>query len=70
MSLTQKLAALLRKRAPDPSAEDLHEIATHSGIADVDPEPLSQVAGEGIDPDRNEDAHESVRSVRERLPER
>jgi hypothetical protein len=68
MSLTRKLVALLRKRAPDPTAEDLHEIATHSGIADVDPEPLSQVAGEGIDLDRDVEAHESIRDLRERLP--
>ncbi len=32
----------------------------HRGIADVDPEPLTQVAGEGIDPDANDAAHSDV----------
>lgn len=32
----------------------------HAGIADVDPEPLAQVAGEGIDPDATEAAHTDI----------
>jgi hypothetical protein len=51
-----------------PSNEDLVEVATSSGIADVDPEPLSHVAGEGIDPIRDVEAHDSIKAVRERMP--
>jgi hypothetical protein len=47
--------------------ENLVEVATTSGIADVDPGPLSHVAGEGIDLDRNRDAHESITDLRDRL---
>jgi len=42
-------------------------IATESGIADVDPGPLSHVAGEGIDLDRDVDAQLEIRELRERL---
>jgi hypothetical protein len=38
------------------------------GISEVDPEPLANVAGEGIDPDAVDEAHRSVREQRERLP--
>jgi hypothetical protein len=48
--------------------EDLMVVAVTSGIADVDPEALSQVAGEGIDQDANEAAHEDLQDLRERLP--
>lgn len=51
-----------------PTNENLVDVATKSGIADVDPEPLSHVAGEGIDPTRDVKAHEDIREVRERLP--
>ena len=74
MKIADKLLDLLRRhgvaREDDaPDADDLREIATRSGIADVDPEPLSQVAGEGIDLDRDVDAHETIREQRERLPD-
>ena len=36
------------------------------GLAEVDPEPLSQTAGEGIDPDANEEAHRKVVEQREK----
>jgi len=39
-----------------------------AGIANVDPEPLSQVAGEGIDLDRDIAAHETFAEQGERLP--
>ena len=39
-----------------------------AGIANVDPEPLSQVAGEGIDLDRDIAAHETFADQCERLP--
>jgi len=39
-----------------------------AGIANVDPEPLSQVAGEGIDLDRDVAAHETFAEQGERLP--
>jgi hypothetical protein len=51
-----------------PMHEDLVDVATHSGNADVDPEPLSQVAGEGIDPVRDVAAHDEIVDQRERLP--
>jgi len=38
------------------------------GLADVDPEPLANVAGEGIDVDAVEEAHRSVPEQRARLP--
>ena len=47
---------------------DLSAIATQSGIADVDPEPISHVAGEGIDLDRDVAAHEEIAELRARLP--
>lgn len=54
--------------ASTAGAHDLADVATESGIADVDPEPLSHVAGEGIDPVRDVEAHEDVAALRERLP--
>lgn len=50
--------------------EDLRVVATRSGIADVDPQPISHVAGEGIDLERDLEAHESIQSVRDRMPGR
>ena len=74
MRFADKLLELLRRRGvarndDEPNADQLRDIATHSGIADVDPEPLSQVSGEGIDLDRDVDAHEKIREQRERLPD-
>ncbi len=51
-----------------PTNEDLVEVATKSGIADVDPGPISHIAGEGVDPVRDLEAHGSIRMIRERLP--
>ena len=51
-----------------PTNENLVEVATKSGIADVDPVPLSHVAGEGIDPTRDVKAHEDIAALRERMP--
>lgn len=51
-----------------PANENLVAVATQSGIADVDPEPISHVAGEGIDPVRDLEAHDSVKAVRDRMP--
>jgi hypothetical protein len=48
--------------------DDLRAIATESGIADVDPEPISHVAGEGIDLERDVAAHREITDLRERLP--
>ncbi len=36
------------------------EASPHRGIADVDPEPLTQVAGEGIDPEATAAAHTDI----------
>jgi hypothetical protein len=47
---------------------DLRDVATRSGIADVDPQPISHIAGEGIDLDGDIAAHDALTEVRERLP--
>lgn len=55
----------------DPGAELAEEatvIATSSGIASVDPQPLAQTAGEGIALDPVASAHTEVGEQRERLP--
>lgn len=62
MNFRSLLERWLRRR-PDARA-----MATESGIADVDPEQLTQPAGEGIDPDENARAHTEVKDLRERLP--
>jgi len=51
-----------------PANENLVDVAKHSGIADVDPQPMTQIAGEGIDPDADVRAQESVKEQRDRLP--
>jgi hypothetical protein len=38
------------------------------GISDVDPQPVTQISGEGIDPDATRVAHEDLPDQRERLP--
>lgn len=53
---------------PAPTNEYLVDVATQSGIANVDPEPLSQVAGEGIDPVRDVAAQNELAALRERMP--
>lgn len=37
------------------------------GISEVDPQPLTQISGEGIDPDATRAAHEEPRAQRARL---
>jgi len=39
-----------------------------TGIADVDPQPLTQIAGDGIDLDATEAAHHDIPAQRDRLP--
>ena len=51
-----------------PANENLADIATGSGIADVDPVPLSNVAGEGIDIDANAAAYDDISTLHGRLP--
>lgn len=46
----------------------LRDVATQSGIADVDPQPISHIAGEGIDLDGDIAAHDALKEVRERMP--
>ncbi len=55
-------------RETAPTHDDMIAVATQSGIADVDPEPLSQVVGEGIDPMRDPAAHNEIIELRDRLP--
>lgn len=47
---------------------DMTAVATESGIANVDPVPLSQVVGEGIDLDRDIAAHQEIPELHDRLP--
>jgi len=48
--------------------EDATIIAESSGLADIDPQPITQVAGEGIDPGTDQEARANVQDVRDRLP--
>jgi hypothetical protein len=52
----------------DELGEDIVVIATSSGMADVDPEPLAQTVGEGIALEPTEAAHTEIQELRERLP--
>ena len=61
VQLMKSLSRLFRKRREAPRTVDV-------GLADVDPQPMTQIAGEGIDPEGNEKAHSSVKDQRERLP--
>lgn len=54
--------------AHDVLDEDMRAVATESGIANVDPEPISHVAGEGIDLDRDIAAHQEIADLHDRLP--
>lgn len=67
--------ALRQKRRPpepeldlDLDIEDATIIAEESGLSDVDPQPLTHTAGEGIVPGEDEEARENVQGVRDRLP--
>lgn len=54
----------------DPSVmiiEEVEVVPVDVGIADVDPEGLTQF-GEGIDPEATQAAHSDVRDQRERMP--
>ena len=74
MKIADKLLALLRKRGSayedDEHRGTMRDVATRSGIADVDPEPLSQISGEGIDREREGSSHEDHRELRDRMPGR
>ncbi len=71
-------AGRLDPRFPDVSGADLDAgdagdvgVVTEAviiGISEVDPEGLTNVSAEGIDPDAVDEAHRSVREQRERLP--
>lgn len=54
--------------ALDEPLGDMVAVATESGLAEVDPQPISHVAGEGIDLDRDVAAHEEIAELRARLP--
>jgi hypothetical protein len=51
-----------------PPGRGVAEAAVPPGISDVDPEPLTQIAGEAVDPEAVRTAHESIRDQRDRLP--
>jgi hypothetical protein len=64
-----------RRRKPllEPVLRTPHDIVDAEiilGIAEIDPEPLTQVAGEGIDPDATREAHEGPREQRAKMPVR
>jgi hypothetical protein len=46
------------------------EAPAFAGIADVDPQPLTQVAAEALDPDATARAHDDIPAQRDRLPVR
>jgi hypothetical protein len=48
--------------------EDAVHIAKESGLSDVDPQPLTHTAGEGIVPGEDQEARHNVQDVRDRLP--
>lgn len=52
----------------DLDIEDATIIAEDSGLADIDPQPLTQTAGEGIVPGSDEEARAHVQGRRGRLP--
>lgn len=49
-------------------APDLSSAAPSVGISEVDPQPITHVAGEGIVPGEVEAAHGTISEQRERLP--
>jgi hypothetical protein len=54
--------------APLADASPGDEVVIPPGIAQVDPAPLTQIAGEGIEPESTQAAHEEIPERRERLP--
>jgi hypothetical protein len=50
---------------PDGGAD---AISIPPGISQVDPQPLTQISAEAIDPDATEAAHDTIVEQRERLP--
>lgn len=61
-------AALLRRRRTSQARPDTGDLQLPVGISEVDPQPLTQIAAEGIDPDATRAAHDEPREQRERLP--
>jgi hypothetical protein len=63
-----------RRRLREPTRdreldiEDATLIATNSGLASIDPQPITHVAGEGIVPGEDDQSRDNVQSVRDRLP--
>lgn len=58
-----------RREDEDTEADaDAGDAPLVAGISEVDPQPLTQIAGEGIDPDATRAAHDEPREQRERLP--
>jgi hypothetical protein len=53
--------------AVDGAASDAGDVPLPAGISEVDPQPLTQISAEGIDPDATRAAHEAPRDQRERL---
>ncbi|HEX8114406.1 MAG TPA: hypothetical protein VF516_42040 [Kofleriaceae bacterium] len=53
----------LQARSADPG-----DLQLPVGISEVDPQPLTQISAEGIDPDATRAAHDEPREQRARLP--
>jgi hypothetical protein len=64
---------LLRRRTQaaaihfDP-ADASAAVASHGGIMDIDPEPITQMAGEGIDPDQRTSRVQGLENIIEHAP--
>jgi hypothetical protein len=68
------LRALLQRRRShaaaihfDP-AEASAAVASRGGIMDIDPEPITQMAGEGIDPDQRTSRVQGLENILEHAP--
>ncbi len=57
-----------RRRTTSQRPPDTGDRQLPVGISEVDPQPLTQIAAEGIDPDATRAAHDEPREQRERLP--
>jgi hypothetical protein len=64
------LALRRRRAARHAPAEAAASAAVGPGIAAVDPEPMTQIAGEGIDLEADAAAHRDTADLRARLPVR
>ena len=55
-------------REPEDTGAGAGDLPLPVGISEVDPQPLTQISAEGVDPDATQAAHDEPREQRERLP--